>query len=55
MSSDIEAYLDIETTGLSPTECMVTVVGIYTCNGEDKSTIDNDSFLMTMLLTLDIG
>jgi uncharacterized protein YprB with RNaseH-like and TPR domain len=33
--SNIEAYLDMETTGLSPTYCMVTVVGIYVCNGED--------------------
>ena len=35
MKNDVEAYLDIETTGLSPTECMVTVVGIYVCNGDD--------------------
>jgi len=35
LQSCVEAYLDIETTGLSPTGCMVTVVGIYTCNGED--------------------
>ena len=33
--TDTEAYLDIETTGLSPIDCMVTVVGIYVCNGED--------------------
>ena len=31
-----EAYLDIETTGLSPATCMMTVVGIYTCHGEDS-------------------
>jgi len=31
----IEAYLDIETTGLSPADCMVTVVGMYICNGDD--------------------
>ncbi len=24
-----DAYLDIETTGLSPNHCMVTVIGIY--------------------------
>ena len=36
---NIEAYLDIETTGLSPTDCMVTVVGIYTCNQEDSKVI----------------
>ncbi|MFC1980833.1 ribonuclease H-like domain-containing protein [Chloroflexota bacterium] len=32
---NVEVYLDIETTGLSPADCMVTVVGIYICNGED--------------------
>ncbi|MFH1651484.1 MAG: ribonuclease H-like domain-containing protein [Chloroflexota bacterium] len=30
-----ECYLDIETTGLSPGTCSVTVVGLYTCQGED--------------------
>lgn len=31
-----EAYLDIETTGLSPLDCEVTVVGIYLCNGAES-------------------
>ena len=35
MARHIEAYLDIETTGLSPTYCMVTVVGIYLCSRDD--------------------
>ena len=35
MQSPVEAYLDIETTGLSPTDCMVTVVGTYICNGDE--------------------
>ena len=35
MQSPAEAYLDIETTGLSPTEGMVTVVGIYVCHGDE--------------------
>jgi uncharacterized protein YprB with RNaseH-like and TPR domain len=39
LRTDIEAYLDIETTGLSPIDCMVTVVGIYICNGEDTRVI----------------
>ncbi|MFC1931866.1 ribonuclease H-like domain-containing protein [Chloroflexota bacterium] len=39
MQNQIEAYLDIETTGLSPAECMVTVVGMYICNGEDAKII----------------
>lgn len=30
----IEAYLDIETTGLSPQYNEITVVGIYICNGD---------------------
>jgi uncharacterized protein YprB with RNaseH-like and TPR domain len=35
----VDAYLDIETTGLSPTECMITVVGMYICNGEDTKVV----------------
>ena len=31
----IEAYFDIETTGLSPWSSAVTVIGIYRCNGEE--------------------
>ena len=30
-----EAYLDIETTGLSPSDCEITVIGIYLCRGDD--------------------
>ena len=32
-----EAYLDIETTGLSPWYCEITVIGIHICNGVDTS------------------
>ena len=39
MQNDLEAYLDIETTGLSPTDCIVTVIGMYICNGEDARTV----------------
>lgn len=39
MQNHIEAFLDIETTGLSPTDCVVTVVGMYICNGEDEKVI----------------
>ena len=35
----IEAYLDIETTGLSPTYDEITVVGIHLCNGTDTEFI----------------
>ncbi|MFC1897832.1 ribonuclease H-like domain-containing protein [Chloroflexota bacterium] len=34
MQPIIEAYLDIETTGLSPWDSQITVVGIHLCNGE---------------------
>ncbi len=39
MQNAIEAYLDIETTGLSLTDCMVTVIGMYICNGEDARVV----------------
>ena len=39
MQNDVEAYLDIETTGLSFTDCMVTVIGMYICNGEDARVV----------------
>jgi uncharacterized protein YprB with RNaseH-like and TPR domain len=29
-----EAYLDIETTGLTPSGCEITVIGIHLCRGE---------------------
>ena len=31
----VEAYLDIETTGLSHWSCEITVVGIHLCSGFD--------------------
>ncbi|MDP6511360.1 MAG: ribonuclease H-like domain-containing protein [Dehalococcoidia bacterium] len=33
MQPGLEAYLDIETTGLSPRDCQITVIGIYLCQG----------------------
>jgi uncharacterized protein YprB with RNaseH-like and TPR domain len=33
LPSSIDAYLDIETTGLSPRYCDITVVGIHLVNG----------------------
>ena len=35
MRSPIEAYLDIETTGLSPLNNQITVIGIYRCAGDN--------------------
>ena len=39
MEYDIEAYLDIETTGLSPFDCEITVIGVHICNGENTQFI----------------
>jgi uncharacterized protein YprB with RNaseH-like and TPR domain len=35
LQSVVEAYLDIETTGLSPWDSEITVIGIHLCNGDD--------------------
>jgi len=35
LKSCVEAYLDIETTGLSPWDSEITVIGIHLCNGDD--------------------
>jgi uncharacterized protein YprB with RNaseH-like and TPR domain len=32
----LEAYLDIETTGLSPRHCQITVVGVHLCRGNNN-------------------
>jgi hypothetical protein len=47
-----EAYLDIETTGLSPADGEITVIGIHICRGEEENfvhlvgrDIDADSLL----------
>ena len=37
MQHHSEAYLDIETTGLSPGNCKITVIGIHVCNGDSAS------------------
>ncbi|GAI08689.1 unnamed protein product, partial [marine sediment metagenome] len=39
MEQQIDAYLDIETTGLSRFCDYITVVGIYSCNGNDDKLI----------------
>ena len=38
-SSAIRAYLDIETTGLSPVYSEIAVIGIYLANGSDCSLV----------------
>ena len=47
-----EAYLDIETTGLSPAGSEITVIGIHICKGDEETSvqlvgrdIDADSLL----------
>jgi len=51
----LEAYLDIETTGLSPRSCQITVVGIHLCRGRNSrfvqlvgDDISADSLLETL-------
>ena len=39
MQHCIDAYLDIETTGLSPWHDEITVIGIHVCNGDITSFI----------------
>ncbi|WP_226846835.1 ribonuclease H-like domain-containing protein [Dehalogenimonas etheniformans] len=39
MTEKCEAYLDIETTGLSPEYCPITVIGIHRCNGNSEEFI----------------
>jgi uncharacterized protein YprB with RNaseH-like and TPR domain len=39
MKSQFEAYLDIETTGLSPLFNAITVIGIFRCNGNKEEFI----------------
>jgi len=56
----IEAYLDIETTGLSPWYCEITVIGIHLCNGTETQSIQlvgdeiSDVSLMEALEGVDI-
>lgn len=55
MQNIIEAYLDIETTGLSPQQSEITVVGIYITGGDQNrfiqfvgQDINGDSILAAM-------
>ena len=60
MKSFVEAYLDIETTGLSPQYSEITVVGIHICNGAETQFIQlvgdeiTDISLMEALQGVDI-
>jgi uncharacterized protein YprB with RNaseH-like and TPR domain len=39
LTSCTEAYLDIETTGLSPSDCYITIIGIHLCNGDNTECV----------------
>ena len=60
MQPRVEAYLDIETTGLSPSYCEITVVGICLCNGAEMQFIQlvgdeiSDVSLMKALEGVDV-
>ena len=49
MLPDTEAYLDIETTGLSPGGSEITVIGIHLCRGDDVTMVQ----LVGMEITAD--
>ncbi len=56
MQPCVEAYLDIETTGLSPWYSRITVIGIYLYDGDDNSFIQfvgEDITVDSLLETLD--
>jgi uncharacterized protein len=38
-AAEFEAFLDIETTGLYPFQCEITVIGIYLTNGTEEKVI----------------
>ena len=54
MQALLEAYLDIETTGLSPKYDEITVVGIHICNGVDKRCVQLVGQDIDALAILDI-
>ena len=60
MRSYTEAYLDIETTGLSPWYCEITVIGIHLCNGAEARSVQlvgdeiSDVSLMEALEGVDV-
>ena len=39
MDSPVEAFIDIETTGLSPWESEITVIGFYICSGMESRSV----------------
>jgi uncharacterized protein YprB with RNaseH-like and TPR domain len=39
LDSSVEAFIDIETTGLSPWESEITVIGFYICSGMESRSV----------------
>jgi len=39
LDSPVEAFIDIETTGLSPRESEITVIGFYICSGMEARSV----------------
>jgi uncharacterized protein YprB with RNaseH-like and TPR domain len=39
LDSPVEAFIDIETTGLSPWESEITVIGFYICSGMESRSV----------------
>jgi uncharacterized protein YprB with RNaseH-like and TPR domain len=39
LDSPVEAFIDIETTGLSPWDSEITVIGFYICSGMDSRSV----------------
>ncbi|UCD08704.1 MAG: ribonuclease H-like domain-containing protein [Dehalococcoidales bacterium] len=39
LDSPVEAFIDIETTGLSPRESEITVIGFYICSGMESRSV----------------
>ncbi len=56
MDSTVEAFIDIETTGLSPWESEITVIGFYICSGMESRSVQlvgRDITRMEVLSTLE--
>src|SRR4030042_4669871 len=58
LDSPVEAFIDIETTGLSPWESEITVIGFYICSGMESKTVQlvgRDITSSEVLATLEGG
>jgi len=56
LNSPVEAFIDIETTGLSPWESEITVIGFHICSGMESRSVQlvgRDITRMEVLATLE--